>query len=175
MKSLHILLAVWGFIPLVIYNRISQSAPFVRGFFEQLRKDEGETLPIGAAGFCWGGKHTVLLAHGLSINGKPLIDAGFTGHPSLLALPQDIEKITLPVSFAIGDKDNAISVEQARSIRNILELKQGHAKGEVKIYENAGHGFCARADIKFKDVEKQATDAEDQCISWFNKHLKIVG
>ncbi|KAJ4154983.1 hypothetical protein LMH87_000253 [Akanthomyces muscarius] len=124
------------------------------GFFEQLRKDEGETLPIGAAGFCWG---------------------GFTGHPSLLALPQDIEKIILPVSFAIGDKDNAISMKQAGTIASILEAKQGHAKGEVKIYENAGHGFCARADIKFKDVEKQATDAEDQCISWFNQHLKIKG
>lgn len=105
--------------------------------------------------------------------GKPLIDAGFTAHPSRLDVPAEIEAIKLPVSFAIGDKDMAVPLEQAEEIKKIVEAKPEGQTGEVKIYENAGHGFGVRADIHFMDVKMQAAKAEHQCIDWFNKHFGI--
>jgi dienelactone hydrolase len=167
--------ALYAFIPWIMRNNISRSFPVVKGFFSQLRKDEDATLPVGAAGFCWGGKHALLLAQGAQVNGRSLVDAAFTGHPSWLEIPGDIEKLTKPVAFAIGDKDAQVSVEQAAKVKEIVEALPEEAKGEVRIYDNCGHGFCIRADVGFKDSEiaRQAIEAEDQCIFWFNEQFKI--
>ncbi|CAM1503151.1 Fc.00g079270.m01.CDS01 [Cosmosporella sp. VM-42] len=171
-KAYNFISAIIGFIPWILRNRIGKSWPVVKGFFEQLRKEEGATLPIGAAGFCWGGKHTLLLAHGPEINGKRLIDAAFTGHPSFLSLPGDAEKIVVPVSFAIGDRDNQVSVEQAKKIKAIVEAKPEASRGELRIYDDISHGFCVRAALEVEGVAEKAAEAEDQCISWFNAHFK---
>ncbi|KAH7145621.1 dienelactone hydrolase [Dactylonectria estremocensis] len=171
-KAYHIFGAICAFIPFMYHNNIGKTFPVARGFFEQLRKEEGSTLPVGAAGFCWGGKHVILLAQdGVEIDGRPLIDAGFTGHPSFLSLPGDVEKVVLPVSIAVGDKDNQIKAHQAPQVKEILEGKPDGAKGEVRIYEDATHGFALRAAVDMDDLAKKASEAEDQCISWFNGHL----
>lgn len=129
-------------------------------------------LSIGAAGFCWGGKHTVLLSQGCEIDGKPLVDAAFTGHPSMLKLPGDIEKITRPVSFALAGKDSQISQKQGKELKGIVEAKASPATGEATIYGGTGHGFCVRADLDYDDIAAQAAKAEDQCIDWFNTHFE---
>ncbi|EHK21328.1 uncharacterized protein TRIVIDRAFT_78426 [Trichoderma virens Gv29-8] len=170
-KIYHVGRALGGVLPFIIYNWPSRAWPRVKGFFEQLRKEEGASLPVGAAGFCWGGKQVILLGHGDTIDGRPLIDAGFTGHPSLLTLPSDIEKLKLPVSFAMAEHDEYLSVEKAESIRAIVEAKPEGARGEVTIYPETGHGFCVRADQKFPQSVKQADDALEQCIKWFNAHF----
>jgi dienelactone hydrolase len=159
-------------VPFFIRCAPGKTYPGVRGFFEQLRKEEGQSLSIGAAGFCWGGKHVVTLAHGDEINGQPLIDAGFTGHPSLLKFPSDIEKIRRPVSFACPEDDNQISLKQADKIKAKLTAFPDPYKGELRVYEKTGHGFCVRADLKVPDVAAQADAAEDQAISWFTSHFK---
>ena len=165
---------MYHFIPWISHNRITRAWPVAEAFFAELRKAEGATLPIGAAGFCWGGKLAVLLAEDAKADdGRPLVDAVFTGHPSWLKIPDEIEKITRPVSFAVGDKDPQVSVAQAEQIRGIVEALPEAIRGEVRVYEKAGHGFCLRADVAFKDAEivSQATEAEDQCIAWFSKHF----
>lgn len=160
---------MYALLPWYYVNRIGASYPRVKMFFEALRHANVD-LPIGAAGFCWGGKHVVLLAGDKArVDGKPLFDAGFTGHPSLLAIPKDIEKMELPVAFAIGDEDAHIPINQVRAIQQIVESKRDAQKGEVKIYPKCGHGFCIRADTRFLDVVAQAAAAEDHCIEWFNK------
>lgn len=170
--SYHGFWAAVAAIPWILSARPGRTFPGVRGFFEQLRKDEGATLCIGAVGFCWGGKHTVLLSQGCKIDNKPLVDAAFTGHPSMLSLPGDIDKITRPVSFALAGKDSQISQKQGKELKAIVEAKATPATGETIIYEGTGHGFCVRADMEYKDVAAQATRAEDQCINWFNAHFK---
>ncbi|KAH7124671.1 hypothetical protein EDB81DRAFT_951656 [Dactylonectria macrodidyma] len=150
-KPYQLICVMWAFIPFMIRNRFSTSFPAVKGYFEQLRQNEGTILPIG-----------------------PLIDAAFTGHPSWVGIPGDIEKLTLPVSFALGDLDNHISPDQAEQIRAIVEAKPESAKGEVILYENCAHGFAVRGDLKSLEVASQAAKAEDQCIAWFNKHFKRI-
>ncbi|KAF3492409.1 Dienelactone hydrolase [Arthroderma uncinatum] len=75
---------IYALAPFAYYNGFGSTGPVVNAFFKGVRDNEGAELPVYAAGFCWGGKHTVNLASGVetSTSGKPLIDAGFTGHPS---------------------------------------------------------------------------------------------
>lgn len=174
-KMYNIPFIIYSAIPFFYFNRISRSYPIVKDFFIALRTST--PLPVGAAGFCWGGKHAVLLAGDPTQiispdgSGKPLIDAAFTGHPSLLDLSTDIEAMVRPVSFAVGDGDPQISVVQANQIRGIVEAKPADQRGEVVIYEGCGHGFCVRADVSFAEVSKQAAKAEDQCLRWFDRWL----
>ncbi|EAL89907.2 hypothetical protein KXW98_001319 [Aspergillus fumigatus] len=171
-KPYYIAGAMYTMIPFMYFNRFSKSWPIVKSFVAAVRQNEGAQLPIGAAGFCWGGKHTVNLAHGFEVDGKPLINAGFTGHPSLLNIPGEIEKITIPVSFALGDLDVIVKKPQIEQIKKIME--GGEKVGEVKVYYGASHGFCVRADRLLKDAEQQATEAEDQALDWFNRHFANV-
>lgn len=108
----HLFWALYAIIPFRFHNSFAKSWPIVTSFFTAVRENEGRNLPMGAAGFCWGGKHTVHLAHGLSTPAtsdgtkpsRPLIDAAFTGHPSMLHdIPDEVGRIRIPTSFAIGD------------------------------------------------------------------------
>ncbi|KAK2597519.1 hypothetical protein N8I77_012300 [Diaporthe amygdali] len=174
-KPYHVFWAMYAFIPWILRNRPGKSFPIVKKFFEDLRKESGST-PIGAAGFCWGGKHVVLLADGQhKVDGKPMYDAGFTGHPSFLEIPKDIERIAVPVSIAVPELDNQFSIPRDIDvIDRIMEGRPEATKGEVRVYEKVGHGFCVRADMKAEDVAKSATEAENQAIEWFNAKLGRV-
>ncbi|KAL2870204.1 dienelactone hydrolase family protein [Aspergillus lucknowensis] len=168
-KPYHIATVLYGLVPFIVKNRPGRSYPIVEAFFTALRNSEGAATPVGAAGFCWGGKHTVLLAHGAStvIEGveTPLINAGFTGHPSLLAIPGDIEKLKIPVSFALGELDNNLKAKAIGVVQRAMEGKEG----EVKVYVGAGHGFCVRADTAVEDSNRQAAEAEEQAVAFFQK------
>lgn len=175
----HLFWALYAIIPFRFHNSFAKSWPIVTSFFTAVRENEGRNLPMGAAGFCWGGKHTVHLAHGLSTPAtsdgtkpsRPLIDAAFTGHPSMLHdIPDEVGRIRIPTSFAIGDQDLALREKQIEQIRRALDQD----RGEVRIYPGAGHGFCVRADHVLVDAERQASEAEDQAISWFQRHFRDV-
>ncbi len=137
----------------------------MKTLFDILRRNEGARLPVGAAGYCWGDKHTLKLATGFKANGKPLINAGFTAHPSLVSFYDDIERIRVPVSIAVGNYDNQISLKKAEDTHQILEAKPEGQKGEVQIYEGYSHGFACRVDPKNFDP-KGADQAKDQALAW---------
>ncbi|CAK7198027.1 hypothetical protein SEUCBS139899_000685 [Sporothrix eucalyptigena] len=175
-KPFYLARAMTGFVPFIMTNRIGKSHPRVKEFFEELRKAEGADAKIAAAGFCWGGKHVLLMSHNVTVdvNGKaaPLIDVGFTGHPSFMEVPADVaDTMTVPVAFAIGELDSGLPANKVAEIKKIVEAKPAPVTGEVVVYKGAGHGFCVRADSTLNDVTKQALAAEEQCINWFNKHF----
>lgn len=177
-KPYYLASASRGFVPFIMTNRIGKSYPRVKAFFEALRTAEGPDAKIAAAGFCWGGKHVLLMAHNVTvdINGKPapLLNVGFTGHPSFVEVPADVaDTMTVPVAFAIGELDSTLPKKTVEQIRTIVEAKPAPVTGEVVVYKDAGHGFCVRADSTLNDVAKQAVAAEEQCIAWFNKHLNL--
>ncbi|CAK7209975.1 hypothetical protein SCUCBS95973_000630 [Sporothrix curviconia] len=177
-KPFHFARALAGFVPFILTNRIPKSHPRVTAFFEALRKAEGADARIAAAGFCWGGKHVLLLSHNVTvdIDGKPtpLINVGFTGHPSFMEVPADIaDTMTVPVAFALGELDGSLPADKVAEIRKIVEAKPAPITGEVVVYKGAGHGFCVRADSTLNDVASQAAAAEEQCIAWFNKHFGL--
>ena len=153
--------------PFMYYNRAAVSAPKIQSYFHSVRQAD-PSLPIGAAGFCWGGKHTIDLASGTEVNGKPLIDAGFTAHPSNVVVPADIKRIKKPVSIAIGDKDMVMSMAQVKQTQDVLKGME-NVKSEVVVYPGAGHGFSVRAELGNEKLLEQAAKAEAQAIDWFTQ------
>ncbi|RDW81937.1 hypothetical protein BP6252_03049 [Coleophoma cylindrospora] len=172
-------------VPFIIRTRESVCKPRVLSFFQALRTSpppfETNDLKIGAAGFCWGGKYTVLLAQDnpssrVHRNAEqsssqallPLIDCGFTAHPSSVSVPKDIEKVVLPLSVAIGDVDMMMSGPKILQMREILEKKKA-GDHEVCIMPGAKHGFTARMDPSDKHQVECAAKAEEQAINWFRR------
>ncbi|KAL4796760.1 hypothetical protein BDV19DRAFT_387953 [Aspergillus venezuelensis] len=175
-KPYHIASLLYGAGGFMITNRPGKSYPIVESFFKSIRHSEEGHLHLGAAGFCWGGKHTVLLAHGAHTtldNGeeKNLIDAGFTGHPSMLSLPGDIENIVIPVSFALAEFDVQLGEAKRGVLGKVMEGVEERVGGEVKVYLGAGHGFCVRADTNVEDSARQCGEAEVQAVEFFRKHF----
>ncbi|KAK6066335.1 dienelactone hydrolase family protein [Seiridium cupressi] len=163
----------YGVDPFFIYNSFGRSWPRIRAFFEAIRSHEGFDRAIGAAGFCWGGRPVMSLAHpeSVAVNGKPLVDAVFTGHPSALSLPDDAGKVIRPVSIAIGDKDLVTPVSHVDDIKKTRQTLK-NVTTEIVVYAGAGHGFCVRVGPHNKNQIQQSKEAEEQALRWFNKHLR---
>jgi dienelactone hydrolase len=160
--------------PYLYRNRWSVAWPKVQSFFDAIRCDEGSNLPIGAAGFCWGGKHAICLAHELKAsNGKPLCDASFAAHPSSVDVPGDIGPVKKPVAIALGDQDFVMDIPTLEKVKEILSKEK--VEYETRVYKDAGHGFAVRADPKNEKVMEQSVEAEDQAIAWFQKQFAKVG
>jgi dienelactone hydrolase len=174
LRRWYVAQTMYAFIPFLYYNSFGAAYPVVKGFMTSVRQNEGRTLPIAVAGFCWGGKHVLNLAHGARTpDGKDLlIDAGFTAHPSFLKIPEEIQKIEQPVSFALPEHDPAIKLAQIKQIEEIVAKQPESYQGEVKVYYAAGHGFAVRAEPDTKNIDEKADEAEAQALDWFNRHLK---
>ncbi|KAI4166325.1 MAG: hypothetical protein LQ342_000215 [Letrouitia transgressa] len=167
-----VLRAIAHFAPFLFFTRLSIAQPRVYKFFHDLRTNEGASLPIGTAGFCWGGKFSFLLASDSekAANGKSLVDCSFTAHPSNLVIPNDAQNVSLPLSVAVGDVDVVMHLSQVQEVKGILEEK-GKDKHEVNIIPGAKHGFAVRAPMNDEKAVQQGKEAETQAINWFKKHL----
>jgi dienelactone hydrolase len=160
--------------------------PQVVAFFQALRTSpppmQTSNLKVGAAGFCWGGKHTFLLAQDSPSNhvkrhesqettriteSMKLIDCAFTAHPSYIELPNDVDAINIPLSIAIGDVDMNMKIDKVEQMKNILDGKK--EKHEVVIVKGAKHGFAIRTHPDDEAEMECAEKAEVQAIEWFGK------
>ena len=172
---------MFEFIPFMYKNRFSLCWPRVTAFLQALRSDKGSTLPVGIAGFCWGGLHAVKLSHAnadtRTANGRALADAFFAAHPSNLSVPQDIVDVKGNLSIAIGDDDGVMPIKQVRTAQEILVGKQGDVDSEVVVYPGAKHGFAVRASRAEPDSKetKQAAEAEEQAVAWFHRQFAAIG
>ena len=126
------------FFPFLFRNRVSVVGPRINVFFSALR--EHETLPVGTAGFCWGGQHAVTLTHAASPGKPAFVKAAFTAHPSGVTVPADIEAMTVPLSIAIGTKDMVLNMKAIGQLQAALD-KKTDVPHEIKIYEGAKHGL----------------------------------
>jgi dienelactone hydrolase len=185
-SSYHGLRAAYAFLPFLYTNRFSIAWPKITAFFTALRTAAGPSIPIGAAGYCWGGKHAINLAHGLTLplhlakytdGTRTLIDCAFAAHPAGLDGDgiAEIEKIVMPLSIAIGDKDMVMGMKMVEGIRKCLdkkrESKEGKVESEVVVYPGAKHGFAVRGDPGNEREMEQGVQAEEQAVRWFAKWL----
>ncbi|KAI9764228.1 MAG: hypothetical protein M1840_008618 [Geoglossum simile] len=161
------------FIPFLTRNYQSILLPRITAFLRSVRDGEGQALKIGAAGFCFGGRYAVLLTHNdketSTVAGGPLIDAVFTGHPSQLDIPRDIEKVKLPLSIAVGSLDSWMPMEHVEETKKLLDHVS--VEYEVVVYEGAKHGFTVRGAPGDEAEIKRGVQAEDQAVSWFTRLL----
>ena len=169
------------FLPFLYRNRFGVSWPRVTKFLKDLREEKDQIkLPVGIAGFCWGGLHAIKLSHDTpdtkTADGRPLADAIFTAHPSNVSVPQDIEHVKRNLSIAIGDDDGVMGIKQVREAEAILARKTD-VESEVVVYPGAKHGFSIRASRAKPDSKetRQAEEAEKQAIAWFQRNFAAVG
>ena len=161
-------------VPFMYYQRLSITKPRVFNFFTALR--ESTTLPIGAAGFCWGGKFSILLCADIekTSSGKSLIDAGYAAHPSNLVMPTDIEQVKLPLCISNGTLDIQLKPEGMETIKGIFKEKEkefGTGKFEMNVIEGAKHGFAVRGNPGDEEEKKRGQLAEDQAVDFFKRWL----
>ena len=122
-----------------------------------------EITSVGVTGFCMGGTFALLLA----CHAKVEASAPFYGD-----VPVDttvIAKLSCPVLFIGGEKDQWITVEKMNRLD--AALKQYSKPGEVKIYAGADHAFFndTRPEVHSK---ADAENAWKTVIEFFNKHLR---
>jgi dienelactone hydrolase len=159
-------------VPFRIYTRPAVTTPRTVKFFRDLRKAEAKDLPLGVAGFCFGGFFVFQLAKDPErVDGKPLIDCGFTAHPSFLTVPKDGEEAKLPVSVSIGDDDMALKSDKAYELQKVFE--KNPVEHEMVIIPGVKHGFAVRWNPHDEKENKHAQEAEDQAVNWYKKHFKI--
>lgn len=161
-------------LPFFYFNRHSVTRPRIWNWFTALR--ESTSLPIGVAGFCWGGKFTVLLCNtddAQNPQGKSLVDVAYTAHPSGLDLPKDIEGVKVPLCISVGTRDIALKVDGVEKIKSAFAKKQGSAEGkyELNVVEGAKHGFAISGNPGDEDEKRRGQLAEDQAVQFFNKWL----
>jgi len=173
-KIYHMICIMPTLISFMRTNKPDVINPRISSFLKAVRNDDAtKRLSVGTAGFCWGGYYTIQLCHDQekADDGRPLQDCGFTAHPSQLTIPDDIQKVKLPLSVATAGIDMGLSLEKADELRKILEglTKKNQGEHEYALYDGAHHGFAVRGSKTDEKESKQGLEAEDQAINWFNK------
>ncbi|KAK6329718.1 hypothetical protein TWF696_003584 [Orbilia brochopaga] len=145
-------------------HRQSVSHPIITNWFAALHAEQVRIgAKTGAAGFCWGGRYAILM--------NDHVDAIYSAHPSFLGVPHEVEAITKPVSFAVGEKDAVLPMPQVEKIKGVLSKKKDSLDSEVVVYEGAVHSFAVRGNPALPEAKKGLEGSETQAVEWFMKHL----
>ena len=174
----HAVYLAWHFLPFMFWCRPAVTGPRVYGFVKALKQNEAKDLPVGTAGFCFGGHFVTRFCWDKEQNklddGTRATVCGFVAHPSFLTYPTDIENITLPYSCAAAEHDPQMSAEQAKQTEETLKGKTAKQKDqgvehEFVMYQGAHHGFAVRADEDDKEEAERGKQAEAQAVKWFTR------
>jgi len=124
-----------------------------------VRKDR-----IGAIGWCMGGGYSLEVALQ-----EPTLAADVINYGELATDTEALQRINAPVLGLFGGQDHGIPPEAVHKFE--ASMKQLGKKVEVKIYDDAGHGFenpVNAAGYRAAD----AADAWQRIVSFFADNLK---
>ncbi|KAH6916279.1 dienelactone hydrolase endo-1,3,1,4-beta-D-glucanase [Coprinopsis sp. MPI-PUGE-AT-0042] len=129
-------------------------------------KEEGVTK-FGATGYCFGGRYVFDLAF------DNIIKVGATSHPSLLKIPEDLEKYVatskVPLLINTCTVDTQFPLEAQAQADKIFE---GFAPGYKREYfEGCTHGFAVRGDLSDPKVKAGKEGAFEATVKWFQARL----
>jgi dienelactone hydrolase len=149
-------------------------------FLAKLRRATPKSQKIGMVGFCWGGKYAIragLESEMIEVDGAkvPLVDAVVALHPSHLAVPADVEKLVVPVSYGWGQEDTAVSIAQKGKVEDVhANAKTAGSKVpemEHKVYTPGRHGFAVRGNPDDPKERACLEDSVTQVLTWFGRWL----
>ncbi|TBU46527.1 hypothetical protein BD309DRAFT_857797 [Dichomitus squalens] len=125
-------------------------------------KSEGVEF-VGAYGFCWGGKVTILAG---SQDATPL-DAVSAVHPAMLS-HDDVTKLSIPLGLYPSNDE---PVDEIKQILEIVSKKPFSEKSDYKHYDSyVFHGFAAaRADLNDAENKKHYEDLYGRLCGYFSK------
>ena len=130
----------------------------------------GDGADVGRAaiaGFCWGGREVWLYAAH-----NPKLKAGVAWYgvlarPNMLQNPPDIvAALKVPVLGLYGGQDKGIPRDQIAAMQE--KLKAAGGASEIKVYDDAGHGFAA--DYRPSYVKADAEASWQEAVNWLKAH-----
>jgi carboxymethylenebutenolidase len=119
---------------------------------------------IGAVGWCTGGGHALDVALQ-----EPTLAADVIKYGHLATDPEALKKINAPILGLFGGKDPGITPDDVHRFEAVM--KQLGKKIEIKIYEDAGHGF-ENPNNKDGYRSADAADAWKRTVSFLAENLK---
>ncbi|KAL5492295.1 hypothetical protein ACEPAI_3742 [Sanghuangporus weigelae] len=131
-------------------------------------KEKGVTS-FGATGYCFGARYVFDLAF------DGVIKAAVVSHPSLLQVPEDLEKFKatgVPLFINSCETDQMYPAESQKLGDEIL----GGGKTETENYKRAYfpkcvHGFAVRGDLSIPEVKFGKEQAFVNAVQWFKAKL----
>ncbi|KAG6328602.1 hypothetical protein ID866_10486 [Astraeus odoratus] len=132
-------------------------------------KEDGVT-DFAVTGYCFGGRYSFDLAF------DNLIKVTVVAHPSLLNIPDDLEKYkdvaTAPLLLNCGMLDDQFTVEdQAAADQIIGGGKQFTPNYCRKSFKGCGHGFALRGNTSDPKVRAGKEGAFKDTVEFFRKYL----
>jgi carboxymethylenebutenolidase len=124
-----------------------------------IRKDR-----IGAIGWCWGGGYSLDVALQESTLAADVVNYGH-----LATDPAAIKTINAPILGLFGAQDRGITPDDVHKFE--AAMKQAGKKIDIKIYDDAGHGF-ENPNNKEGYRAEDAADAWKRTVSFLAENLK---
>ncbi|KAJ7610159.1 dienelactone hydrolase [Roridomyces roridus] len=129
-------------------------------------KAEGVTS-FAAVGYCFGGRYTFDLAF------DGVIKAAAVAHPSLLKVPEDIEKYAstskAPLLINGCELDDQFTPSAQATTDSLLEEFAPGYKREY--FERVHHGFAVRGDMSDPKAKAGKEGAFKATVEWFHRYL----
>lgn len=149
-------------------------------FLQALRRATPKNQKIGMVGFCWGGRYAIragLESNVIEMEGQkvPLVDAVVALHPSNMVLPDDVEKLVIPVSYGWGLEDEGVKIETKGKVEEIHAKAKAAGRKvpemEHKVYKPGRHGFGVRGNPDDPQERACLEDSEKQALTWLARWL----
>ncbi|KAI5474190.1 alpha/beta-hydrolase [Pseudohyphozyma bogoriensis] len=121
---------------------------------------------FAATGYCFGARYVVDLAFDKEIK------VAIVAHPSLLKVPDDLEKLKslplLPILFNTCETDGMFPLESQKKADEILGGEKNYKRN---YYAGCSHGFAVRGDLSDPVVKAAKENAFEQSVSWLKEHF----
>ena len=129
------------------------SRPLVYAAAQVLRKKaDALGVKLFAAGYCYGGRYSCLLAG--SNNGQgPLVDACVSAHPSRLTAEEAVN-ITKPTLFCLVPSD----MFTPKNALAAIKLQKTPTPSVVEVYPGQSHGFAVRGGPSSIQARRKCID-----------------
>ncbi|KAJ7498070.1 dienelactone hydrolase [Mycena galericulata] len=147
-------------------HHASDTRPLLDNVIAALKADFGVTT-FGAVGYCFGGRYVFDLAF------DNVIVAGATAHPSLLKIPDDLEKYVAtsnaPLLINSCELDDQFTADAAvRADEVFAGFSPGYKREH---WEGCAHGFATRGDPGVPKVKAGKEGAFKATVEWFIKYM----
>ncbi|KAL0071424.1 hypothetical protein AAF712_001281 [Marasmius tenuissimus] len=138
--------------------------------FESARRLRGEYEKLGAIGYCFGGWAVFRLGAADNIvEGKPLVDAISTGHPSWLT-KEDIAGVGVPVQVLAPEHDPVYTPELKE-----YTLKEVPKKGvpfDYQHFPGVHHACFTRGNPGIEGERDAMERGKNAAVAWFRQTLQ---
>ncbi|KAI8810292.1 Alpha/Beta hydrolase protein [Cladochytrium replicatum] len=161
--GLQVLYFLPQFVSWVASHTDARSIPLFDHAIAELRETVG-VKKLFAIGFCWGGRHVLLLGSG----GKPKVDGVGSFHPGIRD-SKEVSNLAVPTTFHLADNDPFFPPKNVEDCRKQLSSKSFQI--EFHEYPKMRHGFATRGDPADVEIQKAKGDAHANTVLFFKSLL----